>query len=105
MIAVDPSSFRLLMEDLALFYESPDAETPPTPSFFEWCDRVRDEPWLKAARERDRDWWRAQLPKIAPAPSLPRRQGPAGAASSQRLCAWLAPGSARLWGGWPRRSG
>ena len=91
MIAVDPSSFRVLMEDLALFYESPDAETPPTPSFFEWCDRARDEPWLKAARERDRDWWREQLPNIAPAPSLPRRAAPAGAASSHRLCAWLAP--------------
>lgn len=34
MIAIDPSSFRILMEDLALFYEDADCTLPPTVDFF-----------------------------------------------------------------------
>ena len=56
MIAIDPSSFRTLMEDLARFYEHPDAPLPHTPSFFDWYDKARTDTALKTARDRDRLW-------------------------------------------------
>lgn len=89
MIAVDPSSFRILMEDLAAVYEAPEAALPAAPDFFDWWDRVRANPALKAARSRDRDWWRERLERIAPAPNLPLHAGQPARARSERLHAWL----------------
>ncbi|MFK3943456.1 amino acid adenylation domain-containing protein [Pseudomonas monteilii] len=92
MIAVDPSSLRVLVEDLALAYETPDVAWPVAPSFFDWWDAARHDPTLSAARDRDRAWWRHRLDRIAPAPSLPRLDGPPPArAHSERLHAWLSP--------------
>ncbi|MEY1661354.1 amino acid adenylation domain-containing protein [Isoalcanivorax beigongshangi] len=89
MTAVDPGSFRVLMNDFALFYQQADAAVN-APSFFQWWDRARSDQALRIAREQDRAWWRAQLPQLLPAPTLPLRA--AGAAPhSDRLAAWLSP--------------
>ncbi|MDD0975289.1 amino acid adenylation domain-containing protein [Pseudomonas fontis] len=89
MIAIDPSSFRPLMEDLAACYEAPDAPMPATPTFFEWWDRARADSALKTAQERDRRWWRERLEHIAPAPTLPYLVEQPAQARSHRLHTWL----------------
>lgn len=89
MIAIDPSSLRVLMEDLARCYEAPDAPVATPPSFFAWWDAVRADPALKATQERDRQWWRARLDSIAPAPTLPLLDVQPAQAHSQRLTTWL----------------
>ncbi|MBA1191283.1 amino acid adenylation domain-containing protein [Pseudomonas entomophila] len=94
MIAVDPSSLRVLIEDLAMAYdtETPETAWPTVPSFFDWWDAARHDPALSAARERDRAWWRQRLDRIAPAPSLPRLDSPRPPrAHSERWHAWLTP--------------
>lgn len=91
MIAIDPSSFRILMEDLARFYDNPDQPIPVIASYFNWCDQVRTDPYLKAARERDRIWWRSRIPHIPPAPVLPINKTLSNQARSHRLAAWLPP--------------
>ncbi|WP_071826629.1 amino acid adenylation domain-containing protein [Xenorhabdus bovienii] len=91
MIAIDPSSFRVLMEDLAIFYDNPDQPAPVIASYFEWRDQVRTDPSLKAARERDRIWWRSRIPHIPPAPTLPINKTLPDQVRSHRLAAWLQP--------------
>lgn len=91
MIAIDPSSFRLVVEDLACFYEDLDAALPPRLSFFEWQDRLRSDVCHKADRERSRLWWRSRLPHIAPAPTLPLQKASTACSQSHRLSAWLTP--------------
>jgi amino acid adenylation domain-containing protein len=92
MIAIDPSSFRVLLEDLAHCYEEADNPPAPAPTFFDWWDAARTDSALHAARERDRHWWRERLDRIAPAPALPLLDPPEARARSQRLNAWLNPG-------------
>lgn len=89
MIAIDPSSFRVLMEDLAQRYTHPTLALPARPAFFQWWDRARSDAALKAAQARDRLWWRERLGDIAPAPNLPLLAEPEGQARSQRLSTWL----------------
>ena len=91
MIAIDPSSLRTLMEDLAKCYEHCDASLPPTPSFFDWYDKACTDSALKTARDRDRLWWRQRLAEIAPAPSLPFLEVQPVQAHSDRLSTWLGP--------------
>ncbi|MBA1190428.1 amino acid adenylation domain-containing protein [Pseudomonas entomophila] len=92
MIAIDPSSLRVLVEDLAIAYETPEAAWPAAPAFFDWWDVARHDAALAAARDRDRQWWRQRLDRIAPAPSLPRLEDPRPTRPhSERLHAWLSP--------------
>jgi len=91
MVAIDPSSFQRLVEDLALHYESKGACMAPLPSYFDWCDKIQTDAQLKALRERDRLWWRERLSKIAPAPSLPLHRAVPGGVRSHRLNSWLQP--------------
>lgn len=91
MIAIDPSSFRRLMEDLSLFYESPETIFSSPANFFDWYDKIRTHPDLKKLRHRDRLWWKERLPNIAPAPSLPLIDQQQEAAKSYRLSTWLHP--------------
>jgi len=91
MVAIDPSSFQRLMEDLALHYKSKGASIAPLPLFFDWCDKIQTDVQLKALRERDRLWWRERLSKIAPAPSLPLHRAVSDSVRSYRLSSWLQP--------------
>lgn len=85
MIAIDPSSFCRLIEDLALFYKEEKAPFAFVPSFFDWHERVGSDTRLKQLRHRDRVWWKSRLPDIAPMPVLPLIDTTSKTAQSYRL--------------------
>ncbi|MGO4318824.1 AMP-binding protein [Agrobacterium sp. MCAB5] len=96
MLAIDPASIRIVLEDLARFYEADADELEPLgdtpPSFFSWAERLASDPELKAQRERDRLWWRqhiADIPEAPPLPFLP--EDPSRAVHTDRLAARLSP--------------
>lgn len=89
MIAVDPSSFCRLMEDLALFYKDIKAPLDPIPSFFDWHQAVGSDAQLKERRHRDRVWWKLRLPDIAPIPVLPLTDTASKVAQSHRFSEYL----------------
>lgn len=91
MIAIDPSSFLNLMEDLSLFYEDPEISFSRPPNFFDWYQKIRTDPDLKKLNQRDRLWWKQRLPHISPAPSLPFIHQEFKTAKSDRLSTWLSP--------------
>ncbi|EPP0546066.1 acinetobactin non-ribosomal peptide synthetase subunit BasD, partial [Acinetobacter baumannii] len=91
MIAIDPSSFLNLMEDLSLFYEDPEILFSRPPNFFDWYQKIRTDPDLKKLNQRDRLWWKQRLPQISPAPSLPFIHQEFKTAKSDRLSTWLSP--------------
>ncbi|GGF50185.1 hypothetical protein GCM10007301_06860 [Azorhizobium oxalatiphilum] len=97
MIAVDPQSFRLLMEDLARFHEdAPDSvppHGPPDATYFDCLDLRQADAAHEFRRARDKAWWRGRIPQVPDAPPLPWLAG-AGAqqgARSTRLAATLSP--------------
>ncbi|ADZ91971.1 condensation domain-containing protein [Marinomonas mediterranea] len=85
MIAVDPSSFRLIMEDLAQFYFDIESEFTNVPSFFDWHAALKNHSEYRKLSTRDRQWWQARLKDIAPAPSLPFIKDASNAAQSHCL--------------------
>ncbi|MDH0562390.1 condensation domain-containing protein [Acinetobacter courvalinii] len=91
MIAIDPSSFLNLMEDLSLFYEDAEISFSRPPHFFDWYQKIRTDPELKKLKQRDRLWWKQRLPHIPPAPSLPFIDQEFKTAKSVRLSTWLSP--------------
>lgn len=91
MVAVDPSSFQRVIEDLALLYEEESASITPLTSFFDWCDKMQVDAQFKALRGNARAWWRERLSKISPAPSLPMRGTVPEGVRSHRLSNWLPP--------------
>lgn len=97
MLAVDPASVRIVMEDLARFYDTASgaAETrtfePVTPSFFDWAERLMSDPDLRGLRERDRLWWRQRLADVPDAPPLPfLSNDPLRAVHTDRLATLLS---------------
>ncbi|WP_233253496.1 condensation domain-containing protein, partial [Paracoccus binzhouensis] len=93
MIAADPSCFGLVMDDLARLYEDPAglaAAEQPEGCYFDYLARLAPDPTAETA---DRDWWRARLRDMPPAPSLPLRDG-AAAPESTRISALLPPAQA-----------
>lgn len=92
MIAIDPNSFRFVIEDLARLYEHPDRpQAPASHSFFDWLDRVGAGADGAKRRERDRVWWRTRLADIPPAPNLPATPHAPAEPASERLAARLLP--------------
>ncbi len=97
MLAVDPASVRIVMEDLARFYETASGadETrtfePVTPSFFDWAERLMSDPDLRGLRESDRLWWRQRLADVPDAPPLPfLSDDPSRAVHTDRLATLLS---------------
>ena len=97
MLAVDPASMRIVMENLARFYETASGadETRTfeavTPSFFDWAERLMSDPDLRGLRERDRLWWRQRLAYAPDAPPLPfLSDDPSRAVHTDRLAALLS---------------
>ncbi|PZP51413.1 MAG: peptide synthetase [Agrobacterium fabrum] len=97
MLAIDPASVRMVMEDLARFYETASGadETRTfesvTPSFFDWAERLMSDPDLRGLRERDRLWWRQRLADVPDAPPLPfLPDDPSRAVRTDRFAAMLA---------------
>ncbi|WP_448956187.1 amino acid adenylation domain-containing protein [Labrys neptuniae] len=92
MIAIDPPSFRLLVEDLARCYEDAVARLEPRPAtYFDYVAQLETDGELAAQRERDRAWWRSRLADIPPAPLLPPADRPAKGPHSERLAAFITP--------------
>jgi len=89
MIAIDPDSCRLLIEDLATFYEGTVSALPSKPTFFSWLDMEKSDPKLKLQRKADRTWWKSRLTQIAPAPSLPYLDTMQSKVESHHYSAWL----------------
>ncbi|WP_239325804.1 condensation domain-containing protein [Snodgrassella gandavensis] len=92
MIAVDPSSFRILMEDLAQFYADSNVFLPPPPSFYVWRSTMQQDKYEQQQQQRARQWWQARIAAIAPAPALPLNHSATAAAQSTRLNATLNAG-------------
>ncbi len=89
MIAIDPDSCRILIEDLATFYEGSVLDTNDKPSFFKWHDLAKVDQGLKQQRKLDRAWWKSQIESIAPAPSLPLPEDNPSQIKSEHYSAWL----------------
>lgn len=92
MIAVDPNSFRVILEDLARLYEHPDqSQAPASHGFFDWLGLAGAGAEGATRRERDRIWWRARLADVPPAPALPATPHAPAEPASERLAARLSP--------------
>ncbi|MCU1717156.1 amino acid adenylation domain-containing protein [Pseudomonas sp. 5P_3.1_Bac2] len=89
MVAIDPSSLRILIEDLARLYLQPDVTLPAPADYLSWLDKWRADPELRSRREHDRRWWRERLEQVAEAPKLPFQPTPAEQAQSHRFSHWL----------------
>lgn len=89
MIAIDPPSFCVLMEDLAGWYLHPERQLGSIPGWFDWCEQMRNDPGLRAIREKDRLYWQARLADIPPPPALPLAAALAEEARSHRLATVL----------------
>lgn len=96
MIAVDPSSFRILMEDLAQFYADSTVCLPSPPSFYDWRNRIQQDLYQRQQQQRARQWWLSRMDTIAPAPALPLKQPTAAGAQSTRLSAIIGAEQALL---------
>lgn len=89
MIAIDPDSCRVLIEDLAMLYESGASEVKNNPTFFSWHGMAKNDPILKSQRKSDRAWWKSNFNNIAPSPSLPFFEPNTNKAESHHYSAWL----------------
>ncbi|MCG7488016.1 condensation domain-containing protein [Vibrio sp. Of14-4] len=89
MIAVDPDSCRIMIEDLAMFYEGIAPNNNQMSTFFSWHEKSKADPELKRQRKADKAWWKSQLDTIAPAPSLPFPDVIPDQADSQHYSAWF----------------
>lgn len=94
MIAVDPSGLRLLMEDLARFYDDPMADAAGG-SFFDHQGQVQADSEYARQQQEDRVWWRQRLEHLPPAPPLPWRQVKAGDAVRSERFAGFIPAAER----------
>ncbi|WP_422374729.1 condensation domain-containing protein [Roseibium sp.] len=91
MVAIDPPSFCLLMEDLAQLYEDPDLQPDKDQSrYFDWLTRKAADSDLADRQSNDKRWWQARLADIAPAPNLPQTT-PNQPVHSSRLATVLSP--------------
>ncbi|MCK9900693.1 salicylate synthase [Parafrankia colletiae] len=90
MVAADAVSYRVLLADLAHFYDRPAEELPP-PGYTYREYRAARGPDRTAAARAAAEWWQGRLPSLPGPPGLPRASattdltaaaGPAGAAGA-----------------------
>ncbi|KJZ18617.1 amino acid adenylation domain-containing protein [Loktanella sp. S4079] len=73
MVGADPSCFPYLMDELAILYEDgPDALPEQGGDFAKYLDQQRRAPDLSARTNAAQQWWAQQIPKLPPAPALPK---------------------------------
>jgi len=94
MIAVDPSGLRLLMEDLARFYDDPMADAAGG-SFFDHQAQVLADAEYARQQQKDRSWWQQRLEQLPPPPPLPWREARAGDAVCSERFAGFIPAAER----------
>jgi mycobactin phenyloxazoline synthetase len=90
MLAADALSYRVLLADLARFYEKPEFE-PLGYSYPRYL--AEREPARQAERDRARDWWQQRIPELPAAPDLPLvpESERGDATRVTRRHHWLAP--------------
>jgi yersiniabactin nonribosomal peptide synthetase len=92
MVASDARSFQVLLADLALLTDRPDAPLPPIGYSYRryLAERTRAR---AAARERARAYWQERLADLPGGPELPMALAPEQVRTrrARRLHAWLAP--------------
>ncbi|CAI7975799.1 mycobactin phenyloxazoline synthetase [Frankia sp. Hr75.2] len=83
MVAADAVSYRVLLNDLARFYDRPGEAHPPLGYTFREYRAARG-PARRAAARAAAEWWQGRLPGLPGAPGLPRLASPddAGTAGS-----------------------
>nr|WP_312868022.1 amino acid adenylation domain-containing protein [Amycolatopsis pithecellobii] len=69
MLAADALSYRVLLADLARFYQDPEAGEPMAYSYPRYL--AEREPARKTDRVRAREWWQQRIPGLPAAPDLP----------------------------------
>ncbi len=74
MVAADAVSYRILLADLARFYEQPDATLPAVGYSYREYRMARLESRNEAARQAA-EWWQGRLPDLPGAPELPLAAG------------------------------
>ncbi|MEU5692037.1 salicylate synthase [Actinosynnema sp. NPDC020468] len=74
MVAADAVSYRVLLADLARFYEHPDEQRPAPGYTYRQYRAARPAARAEAAREAA-EWWRSRLPDLPGAPDLPAALG------------------------------
>jgi mycobactin phenyloxazoline synthetase len=91
MQAADAMSYRTLMADLAMLYQS---RQPPELrySYREYRQEIsRRESGAHPAREADRDWWAQRIPELPDPPELPSASRKHLSCNSTRRWQWLDP--------------
>lgn len=92
MLAADALSYRVLLSDLAKFYENPDTDLGVIdysyPQYLAGHSVLRKESWQRA-----RDWWAERIPELPGAPDLPQvpEEQRADPTRVMRKHHWLAP--------------
>ncbi|WP_431925230.1 amino acid adenylation domain-containing protein [Amycolatopsis tucumanensis] len=92
MLAADALSYRVLLSDLARFYDEPDAE--PEPINYSYPRYLAErEVTRQAEQEKAREWWQQRVPELPGAPDLPLvpETERADATRVTRRHHWLAP--------------
>jgi amino acid adenylation domain-containing protein len=108
MVAADAVSYRILLADLARFYEQPDATLPAVSYSYREYRMAHLESRNEAVRQAT-EWWQGRLPGLPNAPELPvaagsklgQRSGPARV--SRRYFMLAAQARAALTGACRRR--
>ncbi|NKQ56411.1 amino acid adenylation domain-containing protein [Amycolatopsis sp. K13G38] len=88
MLAADALSYRVLLADLARFYDDPSFE-PIGYSYPRYL--AEREPARKTDRERARQWWQQRIPELPGAPDLPLAQDGGDLTRATRRHHWLTP--------------
>ncbi|MBB2933785.1 mycobactin phenyloxazoline synthetase [Amycolatopsis bartoniae] len=90
MLAADALSYRILLSDLARFYDNPEFE-PIGYSYPRYL--AEHELTRKVDRERAREWWQQRVPELPAAPDLPLvpESERGDATRVTRRHHWLAP--------------
>lgn len=72
MIAADPRSILMLIEDLSSLYQDPDFTLPEQGmDYFEYLHRTRQDQAIQNKITKDKAWWNKRLNHMAPPPQLP----------------------------------
>ncbi|WP_309116032.1 amino acid adenylation domain-containing protein [Saccharothrix sp.] len=88
MLAADALSYRVLLADLARYYDEPDHQ--PEPIAYSYPRYLAEREVTKAAeREQARQWWQHRIPELPTAPDLPLVDGDASRVTRRHH--WLAP--------------
>lgn len=73
MVAIDPQSFLIVIDDLTSLYLGKNLQPLNTTGFdyFTYLQHLEQDPRYQQQKIEDKQWWQQRLQQIAPAPDLP----------------------------------